>query len=311
VSRHFWFVLTPNVLLLDYTGPAEALRLARDMGADFVLHACAPQRRVVTSMGLALSGLEALPRRLPEHSTVLVVGTSDEARDFATPQAKQLVRWLQTVPTPTIQLASICSGALLLARAGLLAGVRCTTHHSVVDMLQAWEPQADVVTDRIFVDDGRVLTSAGMTTGIDMALHLVEQYAGPELAARVARRMVVYQRRGTHDRQSSPWLAHRNHLHPAVHRAQDAIAQNPKRAWTVSELAQVACVSPRQLSRIFAQHAGIGAVAYQQQLRVACAQRLLAAQPLLPMERVAEQCGFGSARDLRRVWRRHAAAVGS
>lgn len=300
---HIYLVLTPNVLMLDYAGPAEALRMARDMGAPIALHACGPQGDIPTSLNTGLTGLEALPSALPERSLVLVVGNSNEAVDYATDAARAVVQWLQALP-PGTRLASICSGALLLAQAGCLDGRHCTTHHTLIADLQALAPRAQVVSDRIFVDDGEVLTSAGITTGIDLALYLIEQEAGAELAARVARRLVMYQRRGTHDPQVSPWLAHRNHMHPAVHRAQDAVAREPQRNWTLAELADVACVSPRHLTRLFAQHAGISVVVYQQQLRIARAKQLLA-QHGWPVERVAEACGFASARDLRRVWRKY------
>ena len=300
---HIYLVLTPNVLMLDYAGPAEALRMARDMGAPIALHACGPQGDIPTSLNTGLTGLEVLPSALPERSLVLVVGNSNEAVDYATDAARAVVHWLQALP-PGTRLASICSGALLLAQAGCLDGRHCTTHHTLIADLQALAPRAQVVSDRIFVDDGEVLTSAGITTGIDLALYLIEQEAGAELAARVARRLVMYQRRGTHDPQVSPWLAHRNHMHPAVHRAQDAVAREPQRNWTLAELADVACVSPRHLTRLFAQHAGISVVVYQQQLRIARAKQLLA-QHGWPVERVAEACGFASARDLRRVWRKY------
>jgi transcriptional regulator GlxA family with amidase domain len=306
LTLSIYLVLTPNVLMLDYAGPAEALRMARDMGAPIALHTCGPQAHIPTSLSTSLSGLEPLPAQLPPHSLVLIVGNSNEVVDYATEVAQQVVQWLRTAPQVDTRLASICSGALLLAQAGCLDGRHCTTHHTLIADLQACAPSAQVVTDRIFVDDGRVLTSAGITTGIDLALYIVEQAAGPELAARVARRLVMYQRRGTHDPQISPWLAHRNHMHPAVHRAQDAIAREPERAWTLEALATVACVSARHLSRLFALHTGISVVAYQQQLRIARAQEMLAHNPSLSQERLAQACGFGSARDFRRVWQRRA-----
>jgi transcriptional regulator GlxA family with amidase domain len=167
-----------------------------------------------------------------------------------------------------------------------------------------------VQENRVFVEDGPLLTSAGITTGIDLALYLIERHAGAELAARVARRLVVYLRRSGHDEQLSPWLAHRNHLHPAVHRAQDAMAQEPERSWTLAELAERAHVSTRHLTRLFAEHAGVGVLAYQQQLRIARARELLAGGRL-SVERVAELSGFSSARDFRRVWQRHEAGAPS
>ena len=182
-SLTVYFILTPGVLLLDYAGPAEALRMARDMGAPLVLHTCGPRPEVNTSLGTQLTGLEPLPEQLPPNSLVLITGNSHEREDYATPAAQQVVRWLQTAMQPDTRLASICSGALLLAMAGQLDGLRCTTHHSLIADLQALAPTAQVQADRIFVDAGRVLTSAGITTGIDLALYIVEQVAGAALAA--------------------------------------------------------------------------------------------------------------------------------
>lgn len=301
-----YLVLTPNVLLLDYAGPAEALRMACEMGAPIRLHTCGPQRRISTSLGTNLSGLTPLPRTLPACSMVLVVGNTNERQDYATEDARKVVRWLQTAPRADTRMASICSGALLLAKAGYLDGRHCTTHHALMGDLQAHAPLAQIAQDRIFVEDGLVLTSAGITTGIDTALYIIEQVAGAALAASVARRLVVYQRRGAHEPQLSPWLAHRNHMHAAVHRAQDAVARDPARVWTLQTLAEVACVSPRHLSRLFAEHTGVSVVAYQQQLRVARAQELMAQHPTWPQEKIAQASGFGSARDFRRVWRRYA-----
>ena len=183
--------------------------------------------------------------------------------------------------------------------------------------MQHLAPSAQVLENRVFVEDGPVLTSAGVTTGIDLALYLIESLAGAALAGQVARRLVVYWRRGPQEPQISPWLAHRNHLHPAVHRAQDAITQSmreePSQRWSLQALAQIACVSPRHLSRLFVQHAGLGVAAYQQRLRMALAQELLAQQPHLSQEQLAQACGLASARDFRRLWLRwgpNAAAQG-
>jgi transcriptional regulator GlxA family with amidase domain len=304
VNTSVWFVLTPPVLLLDYAGPAEALRMATQSGAPFDLHHCAPLPRVTTSIGPALDGLDPLPDALPPNSLVIVVGANETPRRGISKPFDAVVDWLKTAPAADTRIASICSGAVLLARAGRLAGRRCTTHFGLVDLLRQAEPTARVQDNCLFVDDGDVLTSAGITAGIDLALYLIEQYAGAELAADIARRQVVYQRRAGEDTQLSPWLAHRNHMHPAVHRAQDAISRDPARAWNVTDLADAAHVSPRHLSRLFAEHAGVTILAYQQSLRVARAEQLLARADLT-IERVAEQAGFASARDFRRVWRRY------
>lgn len=299
-----WFVLTPGVLLLDYAGPAEALRMAAEMGAELNLHTVAPVACLRCSLGIELAGLAPLPDPLPPDSLVITVGNANEHEDYASAEARAVVAWLRTVARQDTRFASVCSGALLLADAGLLAGRGCTTHHALIDELGRRAPSARVEHNRVFVEDGPVVTSAGITTGIDLALYLVERHFGAPLAAAVARRLVMFLRRSGHDPQLSPWLAWRNHLHPAVHRAQDAIARDPSRRWSADQLAAVAHVSARHLSRLFVEHAGVGLVEYQQRLRLARA-RMLLDDARLPIERVAELAGFGSARDLRRVWRRH------
>ncbi|MFC3530973.1 GlxA family transcriptional regulator [Vogesella facilis] len=297
-----WFLLTPRYLALDFVGPAEALRMAIEEGAPFRLRVAGPARECVSSLGLA-SLIDPLPDILPVGSLVILCGTVDEDADYATAEAAQLVAWLRRHITPQVQLATICSGALLAGMAGLLDGRSCTTHHSIVPKLAAVAPAARVLDNRIFVEDGNVATSAGITTGMDLALALIERHAGADIAGRVARRMVLYARRAGDDPQLSPWLAFRNHLHPAVHRAQDLIAREPAQRWPVELLAERVYLSPRHLTRLFREQAGVGIVEYQQRLRIAVVRQLL--QQGSSVERAAEGAGFSSARDMRRVWQKY------
>jgi transcriptional regulator GlxA family with amidase domain len=122
-------------------------------------------------------------------------------------------------------------------------------------------------------------------------------------AAAIARYLVVYLRRSGTDPQLSPWLEGRNHIHPAVHRVQDAMAADPGKSWSLRRLARIAGASSRHLSRLFHEHAGVSISEYRNRLRVALARDLLI-QTRLDMERVAERSGFGSTRQLRRAWRR-------
>lgn len=164
-------------------------------------------------------------------------------------------------------------------------------------------PRARVTENRLYVEDGERLSSAGVTAGIDLMLHIVTQMAGPACAVAVARYLVVYLRRGGADPQVSPWLAGRNHIHPAVHRAQDAIAADPARAWSLAALAGVALVSSRHLSRLFSEHSGISVTDYINRMRIALAHDMLTTSRL-SIENVAERAGFASARQFRRAWNR-------
>jgi transcriptional regulator GlxA family with amidase domain len=304
-----FIIVTPNVLLLDLAGPAEAFRLAQRAGAPLILHIAGPVPEVATSLGLPLGGLEPLPETLAAEDVVMVVGCEDSARHYARPEAARVVSWLRRLPDG-VRVASVCSGAMLLGRAGWFDGRACTTHHTIVERLRREAPRARVEEDRIFVEDGRVLSSAGITAGIDLALHLIDRVAGPEFAQGVAREMVVFVRRSGQDPQLSPWLSNRNHVHPAVHRVQDEISRDPARSRSRSELASLGHVSERHLARLFREHAGVSIGEYQRRLRVAHAQRLLH-DALMTIERAAELAGFGSTRDMRRAWRRHAGGTPS
>lgn len=298
-ARPVYFTLCPQFLLLDLAGVAEVFRCASELGGPrFALHFVGPRAKVQSSVGAPLS-IRPLPPRLPADAVVAVIGTRTQGKDLRA--ENELAGWLRDQVRPQHWLVCICSGALLAARAGLLDGRECTTHHELCAALARERPQARVLENRIFVRDGNVFTSAGVTAGIDLALHVVGELAGPVLAAEVARTLVVYLRREGSDPQLSPWLAHRNHLHPQVHRVQEAVTREPQRGWTLQAMAQVAQVSTRQLTRLFRLHAGLSPAAYVAGIRSARALELLRATDL-PIERVAEQSGFGSARQFRRTF---------
>jgi len=302
-----YFLLRENTLALDLIGPAEVLRYANRLAmqdggsALFALRYISAAPRVSTSIGLDLAGFSELPESLPDKAMLILIGCEGSDTDFSSPTARTTVAWLRQHVTPAHRLLCICTGALLAGHAGLLDGRRCTTHHGHYDDLRRLAPCALVQENRIFVEDGLVYTSAGVTTGIDLALHLVAQIAGYQTSATTARAMVIYMRRAGTDPQLSPWLAYRNHMHPAIHRVQDAILGDPAREWSNTELSHVACVSERHLTRLFREHTGTGIVDYLQRIRVALAREMLM-QSEFDMERVAEKAGFSSSRQLRRVW---------
>jgi transcriptional regulator GlxA family with amidase domain len=307
-----YVVVPPRVLLLDIAGPVEVLRRANfeQSALRFVVRYVGPARSAMSSIGLSVAGIAPLPKHVPQGALVVVAGSVDaplgaeginranDARD-----EKEIVAWLRAAIVPGIRLVSICSGALLAARAGLLDGYDCTTHHVSTAELARAAPAAHVLENRLYVEDGERLTSAGISAGIDLMLHLVAQMAGHACALAVARYLVVYLRRGGADPQLSPWLEGRNHIHPAVHRAQDAVAADPTRDWSVNALADVAAASPRNLSRLFNEHTGMSVSDYVNRTRIALARELLAGSRL-DMETVAERAGFASTRQFRRAWNR-------
>lgn len=308
---HVYFALLPGSLVLDWAGPAEALRIAnqtlRAQGQPerFVTHFVSPTPGCTTSVGVALAGLEPLPDTadaLSRPAWVVLVGLLGETIDVSSPDARTLLHWLRglRLATGQLELVTVCAGAVLAAHAGLLTGRRATTHHQHLEELAAIDPGCDVAANRVFVADGPVHSSAGVTTGIDLVLHRISDLCGPAVAVQVAQAMVIGLRRGPEDPQFSPFLHHRNHLHAALHRVQDAVGRQPQADWSVPAMAAVAHTSPRHLTRLFMEHAGIAPLSYLRRIRLATAEAAL--QAGRNVTQAAQMAGFSSDTQLRRAW---------
>jgi transcriptional regulator GlxA family with amidase domain len=309
------FVILPHSLLLDVAGAAEAFRLANQhrgrnrLPPRFRLRFAAPNEVQETSVGLAIAGLEPLPEELGSGTWVVVVGQPSEHLGLVTPAVTSTARWLNRLLGESLlegtgdhRLVTICSGTLLAARAGLLGSRRCTTHHELLHTLRALAPQAKVMENRVFVVDGPLASSAGITAGIDVALHLIGEECGEALAAGVAEDMVVYLRRSERDPEESPFRKNRGHLHATVHRVQDAIIKEPERDWNMAALAQVGYTTERHLLRLFLEHAHVSPLQYLQAIRLERARQAL--EYGASVTRAAEFAGFRSALQMRRAWGR-------
>jgi transcriptional regulator GlxA family with amidase domain len=308
------FVLLPDTLILDWAGPAEAFRIANQslarLGkpAAFKLRFVGPLSDVRSSVGAHIAQVEPLPPLLAAPTWLVLLGSPDEASGKHGAQVRLLTHWLRSVAQQLQshnRLITICAGALLAAQAGLLAHTRVATHHLELDKLKRIEPLCEVQPNRVFVVDEkhRVYSSAGITTGIDLAVHLIAEVCGEAIAARVAQVMVLPLRRGPNDPELSPFLQGRAHMHPGVHRVQDAVGSQPLADWTAGRMAEVACTSPRHLARLFDDHVGQAPLAYLRSIRLALAEQALAAGHAVA--RAAEMAGFSSDTQLRRAW--HAA----
>lgn len=305
-------VLPPRVLLLDLAGPIEVLRVANDLQdrVAFEVRYAAPKSATRCSIGLDLGGTGPVPDDIEDGTLVFLPGSAGRGLapwpDVESNEGAEgaIIAWLRETVRPSHTLIMVCEGSLLAARAGLLDGYACTTHHASCAKLAAATPRARVLEDRLFVEDRNRLSSAGVTAGVDLMLYLVARWCGPAVAVAVARTLVVYLRRGPNDPQLSPWLEGRNHLHPAVHRAQDVIAADPARDWSLAELGRASGASARNLSRLFMTHTGMTVTAAINRARMILVYDLLAWTGL-NMEQVAERAGFGSARHMRRIWHQY------
>ena len=292
------FLLVPKLHLLDLAGPAQVFSTANDLGHIAQLVAVAEVDEIPTAQGVPVKARLEWPDLGPD-DLIVVPGWRSPRLSPVPPIGPQTKQRLRSHHAAGGSVASVCSGADALGAAGLLDGHRYTTHHDLTDELAARYPKATIVRDVLYVVDDRVITSAGIASGIDLALHLVAVERGAEAAARVAREMVVYARRNGDELQDSAMLRHRGHLSDLAHRVQDVIDARYADRLLLTDLAREIGVSERTLTRIFTTATGLTPLRYQQLLRLERAEHLIGHGSTI--EAAARAVGFEDARMLRRL----------
>jgi transcriptional regulator GlxA family with amidase domain len=298
-------VALPGVQLLDVAGPL-------DVFAEANAQAGCPAYRLLVAAGdpgpiRSSSGVHLMPDRIIDRDfteridTLLVAGCPNAAE---VPADGVVVEWLRRRAPAARRFGSVCSGAFFLAAAGLLDGRRVTTHWAVADMLAEKVPSVVVDRDAIHVTDGRVRTAAGVTAGLDLALNLVEEDLGREIAMRVASQLVMFFKRPGGQMQFSRKGEAVPAGRSALQELQRWIAADPALDHSVAKLAKRMELSPRHFARLFRSEVGITPATWVEEVRVNAARRLLELGRESPKQ-VATHCGFAHADSLRRAFVRH------
>ncbi len=307
-SRHVALVAYPGVNALDVIGPLEVFATAAALGV--VGGGCRPYTTEVlatvagaleTQSGIGLVAGRALAAVRGGIDTLLVAGGLGTA---AALHDRALLAALRRLAPRVRRLGSVCSGSFLLAEAGLLAGRRATTHWMWCRTLAEQYPEVRVEPDPIFVRDGNVYTSAGVTAGMDLALALVEDDLGRDLALRVAQQMVLFLRRPGGQSQFSAQLAVQAADRQPLRELQAWIVEHPGADCSVPALAQRVAMSPRNFARVFLREVGMTPAHYVEQVRVEAARRRLE-DSRDGVDAIADDCGFGTAETMRRAFLRH------
>jgi transcriptional regulator GlxA family with amidase domain len=217
--------------------------------------------------------------------------------------SSDFLTWLQNQARDAKRFGSVCNGAFVLAHAGLLDGKEVTTHWADAGRLAHEFPQASVQPDKIFVRDGRLFTSAGVTAGIDLCLSLVAEDWGHELAVRVAKRLVVYIQREGGQSQYSPYIGAGREEDPIIGKVHRYVTEHITDALSIEQLASAVSVSRRTFSRVFAKYAKVTPSVFVEQVRVDTARKLLEDTDA-PLKTVAFKCGFRSATHMRTTFSR-------
>jgi transcriptional regulator GlxA family with amidase domain len=292
----------PGVQMLDVAGPidvfSEAARQARAPGAYQLEVISTVEGPIRASNGMRFHTDATIDTSAPGIDTLLVAGgpqvqTAEESQG--------VTQWLGEQAKQVRRLGSVCSGAFILARAGLLDGKRVTTHWNMSSKLARAFPQVKLEPDQIYVKDGPIYTSAGVTAGMDLALALVEEDFGRAIALKVARELVMFLKRPGGQSQFSAHLAAQTAQRSAIRDVQAWVLENLNQALTVEQLAAHAGMSTRNFSRIFKQETETTPADYIEMARVDTARRLLE-ESNTPLKRVAAWCGFGDPNALRRAF---------
>lgn len=295
MSRRIAFLIYPDFQLLDAAGPIAAFEIAdRQAPGSYSLRVAAVEPGLVASSSGAL--LHAASAGRPKDVDTLIVAGGYGSRAAA--ECPRTRRFVTACGASARRVASVCSGAYVLAAAGLLDGRCATTHWSRTEDFARRFPQVQVDPDRIFVRDGRIWTSAGITAGIDLALALIGEDLGEQIARRTAQQLVVYHRRPGGQSQFSPLLAMER---PDGRFAAllEHIRGHLRDRLSVAELARISCMSPRHFSRTFAAEVGAAPGKAVERLRVDAARAALESGGR-SVQRIARACGFGSAERMRR-----------
>jgi transcriptional regulator GlxA family with amidase domain len=300
--RRTVFVIYDGFQALDLVGPHEVFASAARLTDAYRCETVAPSAgSVVSSSGLPVHAAHGIADACPAEIDTLVVAGGSGVDKATTDDA--LAAWVGAAARDARRVTSVCSGVFLLAAAGLVAGRRVTTHWARAEQLAREHPDALVDCDPIFINDGRVWTSAGVTAGMDLALALVEDDLGRDVAHAVAQGLVMFLRRpGSQSQFSVPLWSPQPRSDP-IRAVVAAIHKDPGAEHGVVDLAMHAGFSPRHLQRRFTAEIGTSPSAYVERVRIEAAQRALADGDE-PVDTIARRCGFGTAESLRRAFHR-------
>ena len=302
------FAIPPEVHLLDINGPAHIFYEAKEYGMNLDLHFISIDNtlEIKSSAGLHFSQLVPFDQiALGENDVLFIPGLeyhliSDE--NFIR-SIRPFLDWVTVQYHKGAHICSVCTGSFVLAETGLLNHKAATTHWKYFDAFSRKFPNITLEKDRLFTSSENIHSSAGVSSGIDLSLFLIEQFFGTKLALDIAKEVVIYFRRSASDPQLSIFLQYRNHLDQRVHNAQDYLISHLAEAPTAEELANQVHMSKRNLTRLFKKTVGITIGKYLEKLRVEKAISLLSEGNKVDF--VAKQIGLKSANQLRSILKKH------
>jgi transcriptional regulator GlxA family with amidase domain len=254
------FFIPPAFQILDLAGPMQSFYCANTLGANYNLIYFSINKEQSSDQNLDVKNLQIFKDiKLLKGDYLFIPGIDGTLlnKDNLSKLGLNFYKWLKTQNDKGVFICSVCNAAFILAYSGLLDNKSCTTHWERFKQLQNEYPQINVLDNRLFVKDGNIYSSAGISSGIDLALDIIRENQGALFTAKVAKEMVIYIRRDSEFKQISVFLDYRNHINDKVHTVQDFIIRNYLEPISIQQLSDICFISPRHLSRIFKLETGI------------------------------------------------------
>jgi transcriptional regulator GlxA family with amidase domain len=290
------------------TGVVQVFEEAINLGLNYELQFISSQSSMKSSSGIELSALKDFRGTNPTKKDIVFIFGSSTRKIINTKKEKVFYDWLLKANSNEATICSVCSGAFLLAQTGLLNNKKCAIHWDLIDKMTIDFPQVKVDENSLFTKSDNIYTCAGVLTGIDLALFLIEERHGKQLSIEVAKELVVYKRRLATDDQVSVYVQNRSHKDEKIHAVQDWIIQNLDKSSTIDDLAELVFVSPRNLTRTFKKQTGITIAEYRTKLRIEKAKSLLIHSDY-KVEHIANLCGYKTSKQLRIVLEKYLEAL--
>ena len=311
--KHIAFLMIPDATLLDITGAYEVFSQAieyleeNNVQADFSyrLHTLSIGKKmsVRTSSGMVIQCTEQIKAFDFPIDTLIIPGVpNSQIEQYKLPGS--VLKWIGIQSKTVCRICSVCTGSFFLAEAGILANRKATTHWAKSDVLGIKYPDVQVDSNSIFIKDGNIYTSAGISSGMDLALALLEEDYGKSLALEVARQMVLYLKRPGSQSQYSSVLTHQKTDYQPILEICNWIQEHLQEAMTVESLSEMVMMSPRNFARVFVRETGVTPGKYIEKLRIETACRYLV-DTHLSLKEITSLCGLGSPDNMRKIFFKH------
>lgn len=298
----FGVFLLPETNLLDFGGITQAFIEARDFGLNIELIICGEHNEIVTNAGVKIKGVKNYQEiEIGSIDYLFIISANYKyvfSRKFK--PSDELLNWVKQIHESGTKICAVCIGAFLIGAAGLLDNIKCTTHWKKTSELKKQFPLSKVHEDVLFIEDNNIITSAGSSSGIDLALYIISKIKDENTSHKIARELVMFGRRGGSTPQESVFLKYRNHYHNGIHKVQDYIINNINEKMYISELSDMANMSERNFCRIFKKETSVTVFDYITRIRKEFITRLLE-NPDLSKKQIANKVGLESERQLNRI----------